>query len=135
MSKPITHAESSARRHGGVADDYIDIHDFMDSSKQALGDNRHRALTHTTWFISNVIERVFGHQIVNSAGRKVSTRQIAEDHVLEDYGGRFIPTVQDFMADMPYAQWMNNGRGGVPPSFKKIGEMRVAQEVILGNPE
>lgn len=129
MSKPVVHAASSARRYGGVPEDYLPIHDFMDSSKGAIGDNRHRALTHTTWFLSNVIERVFGHTIVNSNGRQVSTRQIAEDHVLEDYGGRFIPTVQDFFAGMEYASWMNNGREGMPPSFKRIAEKRKVVEL------
>lgn len=129
MSKPVVHAESSARRYGGVAEDYLPIHDFMDSSKGAIGDNRHRALTHTTWFLSNVIERVFGHTITNSNGRKVSTRMIAEDHVLEDYGGRFIPTVQDFFVGMEYAAWMNNGRDGLPPSFKKVAEKRKVVEL------
>ena len=44
MSKPITHAESSARRYGGVAADYLPIHDFMDSSKSALPTPSLRAL-------------------------------------------------------------------------------------------
>ena len=60
---------SSAKKYGGVAEDYIDIHDFMDSSKAALPDNRHRALTHNSWFISVVIEKIFGFQRTNSDGR------------------------------------------------------------------
>lgn len=132
MSKSITHAASSARRYGGVAEDYLAIHDFMDSSKSALADNRHRALTHNTWFIATVIEKVFGHTVCNSEGRKISTRQIAEDHVLEDYGGRFIPTAQDFFDGMEYQEWMNNGRGGwMPPSFKRVGEQRTKAEVRM----
>jgi hypothetical protein len=118
-----------------VAGDYQAIHDFLDSSKSALADNRHRALTHTTWFIATVIERVFGHTLTNSAGRQVSTRQIAEDHVLEDYGGRFIPTAQDFFDGMEYAEWMNNGRGDkMPPSFKRVGERRTREEVTFNLP-
>ena len=63
MAKPIFHAESSARRFGGTPEDYLPIHDLMDSSKGAVADNRHRALTHNAWFLSNIIERVFGHTI------------------------------------------------------------------------
>lgn len=115
MSKPIYHAESSAKKFGGKAEDYLPIHDFMDSSKGAVPDNRHRALTHNSWFISNVIERVFGHTIVNSAGRKVSTREIAEIHVLEDFGMKFIPTAQDYLSEMELKDWMNNAQGGTAP--------------------
>lgn len=110
---------SSAKKYGGVAEDYIDIHDFMDSSKAALPDNRHRALTHNSWFISVVIEKVFGFQRTNSDGRIYSTRQIAEDHVLEDYGMKYIPTAQDFLSNITWEEWMDNGKG-FPPSHAKI---------------
>jgi hypothetical protein len=129
VAKPIFHAESSARRFGGSPEDYLAIHDFMDQSKGAIADNRHRALTHNAWFISNVIERVFGHYILVSLpdGRpkKVSTREIAEQHVLEDYGGRFIPTAQDFLARIPIEPWMDNGKGD-PPSHEAISFARDA---------
>ena len=46
--KPIIHAESSARKFGGQPEDYLEIHNFMDSSKSVIADNRHRALTHNT---------------------------------------------------------------------------------------
>jgi len=125
MSKPIYHAESSVRRHGGKMEDYIEIHNFMDSSKGAMPDNRHRALTHNSWFISTVIEKVFGFYLVNSNGKKVSTRQIAEEHVLEDFGGQFIPTAQDFIENMEIMPWMNSGLSGKPNSVKKLkGSMK-----------
>lgn len=120
MAKPIVHAESSARRHGGRAEDYLQIHDFMDSSKGAIPDNRHRALTHNSWFLSNVLERVFGHVITNSDGKEVSVRAIGEQHVLEDYGG-VIPTAQDFLQEMEMTPWMSRGsRGPVPPSAERV---------------
>jgi len=99
MSKPIFHAQSSARRFGGKAEEYLEIHNFMDSSKSTIADNRHRALTHNSWFISVVIEKVFGYSFVNSAGRTVSTRDIAEQHVLEDFGGQYIPSAQDYLQE------------------------------------
>lgn len=129
MAKPIFHAESSARRFGGQPEDYLPIHDFMDSSKGSIADNRHRALTHNAWFISNVIERVFGHYLVvtlpSGASRKVSTREVAEQHVLEDFGGRFIPSAQDYLARIPMAAWMNNGKGS-PPSFEAVENAKQA---------
>lgn len=120
MSKPIYHAQSSMRRFGGVAEDYLPIHDFMDSSKGAIPDNRHRALTHNSWFLSNVIEKVFGHTITNSSNKEVSTREIAEQHVLEDFGMRFIPSAQDYLQEIEFKDWMNNGVKGRPPSNAKI---------------
>jgi hypothetical protein len=131
MAKPIFHAESSARRFGGKPEDYLPLHDFMDSSKGSVADNRHRALTHNAWFLSNVIERVFGHYLTvtlpNGRQKKVSTREVAEQHVLEDYGGRFIPTAQDFLAKIPIEAWMDNGKGD-PPSHEAISMARAAIE-------
>lgn len=118
MAKPIVHAHSSARKFGGKAEDYLEIHDFMDSSKAVFADNRHRALTHNSWFLSTVLERVFGPTLVNSDGREVSIRDIGEQHVLEDYGGKFIPTAQDFLQEIEYKSWMNGH--GLPGSRLKV---------------
>ena len=118
--KPIYHAQSSAARFGGIADDYLHIHDFLDSSKGAMCDNRHRALTHNSWFLSNVIERVFGYSITNSDGKEVSTREIAEWHVYEDFGMKYIPSAQDYLQEIEFKSWMNNGEGEPPTSAKKL---------------
>lgn len=121
MSKPWIHAVSSARKYGGDPKDYEAIHELMDSSKSAMADNRHRALTHTSWFISTILPRIFGNTFTNSEGKVVSVRDIGEQHVLEDFGGRFIPTPQDFLQDIPPHDWINNGRRGAnPPSFKPL---------------
>lgn len=119
MAKPMLHAEQSARKRGGVPEDYIEIHDFMDSSKAVFADNRHRALTHNSWFIF-VVERVFGHTIENSGGMNISVRDICEQHVLEDFGGKYIPTAADYLEGMEFQPWMNNGVEGVPSSQRKI---------------
>lgn len=120
MSKPYFHALSSAKRFGGEWQDYIEIHDLMDSSKGAMPDNRHRALTHNSWFLSTILEKVFGNVIVNSAGRSVPVREIGEQHILEDFKGRFIPTAQDYLEHMEFQSWMNNGVTGTPSSHRKI---------------
>lgn len=119
MSKPWIHAESSAKKFGGLPTDYIDIHNFLDSSKGTIADSRHRALTHTSWFLSTVLERVFGVIIQNSDGRKVSVRDIGEQHILEDFGGRFIPSAQDYLQNIELDEWMVSGKGS-PPSFAKL---------------
>lgn len=54
--KPHLHARNSARRHGGQPSDYQDIHDFIDSSKAASADGRHRSVLHHA-FGCFVVER------------------------------------------------------------------------------
>lgn len=132
MSKPYIHAVTSQRRWGGEPEDYLEIHDFMDSSKGAIADNRHRALTHNSWFLSVVLERVFGTYITNSAGRKVQVRDIGEQHVLEDFGNKFIPSAQDYLGEMEFKPWMQNGQEGVPPSFRKLdnGKVKTRRQVV-----
>ena len=46
MAHPLKHAESSARKFGGRAEDYLPIHNWFDESKAFLADFRHRALRH-----------------------------------------------------------------------------------------
>lgn len=92
---PYKHAESSAKKGGGTADDYIHIHDWFDETKQYTGDYTHRAMRHHSAGIQWCID-VFGHVVENGSGRQVPVKLIAEQHVMEDCG--FIPTVQDWLA-------------------------------------
>lgn len=101
--KPIIHAKSSARKYGGNPDDYVDIHQFMDSSKAALADVRHRALLHSA-FGCFVVEKVFGLTRINSDGKEYSVRDVAEDHCIEDLG--FIPSVEQWLGNMTIQAWM-----------------------------
>lgn len=126
MAKPWIHAESTAKRRGGTPEDYIEIHDFMDSSKAVFPDNRHRALTHNSWFIF-IVERVFGHNIVNSEGKQVSVRDICEQHILEDFGGKFIPAPSDYLEGMEFQPWINNGIEGSPTSHRKLEVKRASK--------
>lgn len=135
MSKPWIHAKSSAKRFGGKPEDYIKIHNLMDSSKGTVPSSVHRILTHNSWFIApdGPLELIFGVNITNSDGKEVSVRDIGEQHILEDFGGRFIPTVQDYIMSgkMQVADWMLNGSKGSPPSFSQIqsGE-KVTRQII-----
>jgi len=103
MSKPYIHAKSSARRYGGNPEDYIDIHQFMDSSKASVPDVRHRAILHSS-FGCFIVEQVFGTSRVNSAGKEYSPRDVAEDHCIEDLG--FIPTMDKWLGNMTIQTWM-----------------------------
>jgi hypothetical protein len=92
--KPFIHAESSAKKFGGQPEDYLEIHNLLDSSKSVIADNRHRALTHNSWFLF-ILEKIFGVTITNSDGKKVSVRDVGEQHIIEDFRGQFIPSAQD----------------------------------------
>jgi hypothetical protein len=103
----MKHAENSARRFGGRAEDYIAIHNWFDESKAFLPDFRHRALRHHAEGIF-LCERLFGITITNSEGRQVPVRYIGEQHVKEDLGR--IPTVQDWLTQIKPQRWMYDQR-------------------------
>jgi hypothetical protein len=46
MAHPLHHAESSARKFGGVPSDYQAVHDWFDASKEHLALFTHRAMRH-----------------------------------------------------------------------------------------
>ena len=104
MANAHVHSKSSARRYGGQPEDYLNIHIKMDCSKAYVADNRHRALTHTNFWIHEVMIPIFGYNI------------------LEDFGMRFIPTAQDYLENMEFKDWMQNGIKGHPASFEKISQ-------------
>ena len=110
---PYIHAELSAKRYGGVPEDYLDIHELMDSSKAAFPNNAHRVLTHNSWFVVTILPKVFGHRRKNSAGRLYNVKDVGEYHILEDFRMQFIPSVQDYLENLVVQPWMNNG-GGTP---------------------
>jgi hypothetical protein len=102
--KPYIHAKNSANKYGGFPEDYQEIHDFFDSSKQNVPDMRHRAILHSSFGIF-LAERMFGKTITNSEGKVISVRDIGEDHVIEDLG--FIPTMEKWLKNLPKEDWMN----------------------------
>ena len=93
----MQHARISAKRWGGEAEDYYEVHRFIDSTKSLCSDARHRIL-HTLWGVSSVVVPIYGHSLLNSAGKSVDLKDLCErDHLLVDYQQRFIPTLADFV--------------------------------------
>ena len=129
MSKPWIHARSSARKFGGEPEDYLDIHSVMDSSKVVTSLPTHRALTHNTYFVSVILTRIFGEVFKRkSDGKLISTRDIGEQHIAEDFNG-FIPSASDYLDCINVADWMMNGKGA-PPSHALILRQRKAKESV-----
>ena len=93
---PYRHAGLSARRRGGVLEDYYALHAFFDTTKELCSDNRHRLL-HNLWGIRRVVIPLFGAQLTTSDGHSVATKDVCEvDHVLADFSGKYLPTLSDF---------------------------------------
>ena len=101
--KPLIHAKISVKKYGGVVEDYLEIHNFFDSSKAAFPDVRHRAILHSSFGIF-LLEKVFGTYITNSEGKDISVRDLGENHVIQDMG--FIPTLDRWFRNMPIEDWM-----------------------------
>jgi hypothetical protein len=114
MANPEIHSKSSVKRWGGKIEDYIEIHKFLDSPKSTMNNNTSRFLTHNTWFAYEVIPRVFGYNITNSAGKSVDTVDIAMLHISEDFRHKGIPTPQDYLENMVVQPWMCNGVQPLP---------------------
>lgn len=110
--KPWLHAKLSAKKWGGKPEDYIKLHDFFDWSKSAFPDMRHRAILHHSFGIF-LLEKVFGHNILNSDNKEVSVRDVGEQHVIDDMG--FIPTVDHFLKHMSLGDFLSK-----KPSVKKF---------------
>jgi hypothetical protein len=107
VAHPLKHAQSSARKFGGKAEDYLAIHQWFDESKAFLADFRHRALRHHAEGIF-LCEKLFGVAIKNSEGALVPVRYLAEQHVKEDLGR--IPTAQDWLLQIQPQRWMYGRR-------------------------
>lgn len=102
--KPLLHANLSVKKYGGTVEDYLDIHNFIDSSKACMPDIRHRAILHSA-FGCYIVEQVFGVYRTNEDGKRYSTRDIAEEHIIQDLG--FIPTVEQYLNNMTIQPWMS----------------------------
>ena len=98
MAHPWQHAISSARKFGGSAIDYIDIHKWFDETKAWIGHSKHRMFRHHSEGIFEC-ERVFGPFFVNSVGKKVMTRYVGEQHVKEDCNG-YLPSAKEWITNM-----------------------------------
>lgn len=113
--KPYVHARLSANRYGGEIDDYIKVHEFLDSSKAFVPDMTHRTLLHNAWGCYLAQDK-FGIYLPNSVGKDFVVRDICEEHILEDLG--FIPTVEKCLETLneENATWL----WGKPSSIRKI---------------
>lgn len=98
----LFHAKSAAHRWGGTWEDYIEIEEFIDSSKHIIGDVRHRSIYHHTEGVW-LTQRIFGRTIL-IGHKEIPTREVAEQHIIEDLG--WLPSPKDYIDGMELSPWM-----------------------------
>jgi len=119
MGDVLYHSNSSAKSFGGIAEDYAEIHKYMDDTKLHIADWRHRLFRHNSLFIDDS-ERIFGiFWTRKSDGVKVSTRTIVTQHIIEDMG--FVPTAGDWVRELPLKNWMNGATSEQRRQFQTLG--------------
>ena len=95
--KPLQHAQISQKVHGGTWQEYIEIHNFLDSSKTTCAHFKHRFLLHHAEGIELGV-RIFGEKFTNSVGKSIEIRKLLTEHLIEDVGK--VVTVEDWAGDL-----------------------------------
>lgn len=157
MAHSYHHAVSSARRYGGVPEDYLEIHNFLDSSKAAWADHRHRAVLHHSYGIF-ITEQMFGlkeetrllRQAIDRIPgwlrrllrlqvpattpvtiRASSGRDIPIRLLAEQHvleDCGFIPALPDYLGGMPKKTWMARGSVRLSSILERGGKLPVVPE-------
>lgn len=90
------HSLLSEKKFGGVPEDYLAVHKFLDSSKLFYYHVKHRLLLHNTYGIDLCVQK-FGELIVNTDGKTVLVRDVAAEHCKEDLCG-VVPTLNNWLS-------------------------------------
>ena len=119
------HAVSAARHWGGYPEDYLPIEEFIDSSKQVIGDVRHRSVYHHTLGVW-LCQKIFGTTITVSkksgkGAHQVPVREIAERHIIEDLD--WLPSPADYINGMPIHRWMSGSVSDSRPLSVLLGQV------------
>lgn len=121
---PKEHALLHVRDYGGRPEDYVEIDEFLGSSKPYGGNHPdHRAILHNTFGVDLCV-RLFGETITNSNGVAVNVRDVAIDHIQQDCDGR-VPSVK---------LWLDLLRSGESLSLNKplISDKRYLRRLKFG---
>lgn len=113
------HARSTARKWKVEPMDVIKVHEFLDGTKSAFGDVRHRALLHNTygvWLAQEVFGKVL--TVTRESGKvvEIPVREIAEQHIIEDLGR--IPSPGDWLENMEIKTWMSGPKHKIVKAMK-----------------
>jgi hypothetical protein len=95
MAHPLEHCKTSVKKWKGQLSDYQAIHEWLDETKSWVGHSMHRMFRHHSEGIFEC-EKVFGKSFINSDGKTVYTRYVAEQHVKEDCNN-YIPSAKEWV--------------------------------------
>lgn len=95
--KPLQHAQISQKTHGGKWEEYIALHNFLDSSKATCAHFKHRFMLHHIEGVELGV-KIFGQDLVNSANQTIGIRRVLTEHLIEDVGR--IVAVEDWARDL-----------------------------------
>jgi hypothetical protein len=109
MANAQIHSQSSVKRWGGKVEDYLAIHELIDSPKACMNNNSSRLITHNVWFCYHIVPKIFGYNLINSDNKRVDTIDIAMLHVAEDFRMKFVPTLEDYLKHLTLPDWIHNG--------------------------
>jgi len=91
------HSMISARKFGGIEQDYYQIHKFIDSSKLFYFHFKHRLILHNLFGVELAIKK-FEDYIVNDDNSVILVRDIAIEHLKEDCNGQ-VPSLTDWLSN------------------------------------
>lgn len=104
------------------------MEEFIDSSKQVIGDVRHRSLYHHTLGVW-LCQEIFGRTIqVGDRGIEVPVRLVAEQHIIEDLG--WLPSPADYIKGMPIEKWMSGSQRKEVPLSTILRELKDQEESL-----
>ena len=129
------HAQASSKKWGGAPEDYVAIHEFIDSSKKIIGDVRHRSLYHHTegvWLCQQIFGRVVTVETQHGTEKLVPVRLIAEQHILEDLG--WLPSPADYIKGMPIEPWMSGSQRKQLPLSHLVPPRTSIRDIVLDRP-
>lgn len=92
MANPWHHAVSSARKWGGIPEDYVPVHEWFDATKAWCPDFRHRAIRHHSEGIFECMS-VFGTTITLSTCSRCG--KPASEHFADAEDARLIRKTHD----------------------------------------
>lgn len=129
------HAQSAAKKWGGTPEDYIEIEEFIDSSKRIIGDIRHRSVYHHSegvWLCQMVFGRTLTITTQHDTEKVVPVRLVAERHILEDLG--WLPSPADYIKGMPIEPWMSGAQRKQLPLSHLLGDSTPVENLVLDRP-
>lgn len=115
MANSWIHAQATARHFkAGKPEDFIDIHQWIDSFKQSVADVRHRAFLHNSQGpfmaqdVFGFVRTVEKWPLGSGKMIEIPVREIAESHIIEDLG--WIPSPADWASCSECQVWMGGKR-------------------------